>query len=379
MKILDKVLFAQDFNSSKNLEDVALNMAKTFNSKIIPIHVLPDDILDSEANNNMGNSAMEKLRETSNNFKSHGVAVENPLIKYGSPHEAIVKASVEVNANLILVGSGSHPEDAKFLLGTTTQRIIQNSDKPVLVIKENSSFNVRSILCPIDFSETSKRALNNAIVLARRYNAELVVLSVCEMQTSSWFSSKEQLDKENRERFEKHGKDYDAFLENFNLVDVNYTKETKKGEPAQEILNTIALKNIDLMVIGTHGRTGLNRMIMGSVTEKVIREVPCSFFTLKSEDVISLQLQSNIKDFEKLFDEGVQLAKDGFFEEAIEQFKASLSINNMHVPAYEAIASIFEKLDAPKKAALYRKNADEIKNRMWYSKIEEEVRKLRGS
>lgn len=379
MKILEKVLFAQDFNSSKNLESVAIDIAKTFNSKIIPIHVLPDNLLDSNLKGKIDESALSHLQKTSDWLKKHEIEVEAPLIRHGSPHEAIVKAAVAVNANLILVGSGSHPEDSKFLLGTTTQRIIQNSDKPVLVIKENTNLNIKTILCPVDYSEASKRALNNAIVMARRYNAELVILSVCEIQTASWFSTQDHLYKENQARFEKHTKDYEAFLEKFNLVDVNYTKLSKKGSPAQEILNTIASKNIDLMVLGTHGRTGLNRMIMGSVAEKVIREVPCSFVTLKSEDVINLQLQSDIKDFEKLFEEGIQLDKDGFYEEAIEQFKASLSINSMHVPAYEAIAKVFEKMDAPKKAAMYRKSAKEIKKRMWYSKIEEEVRKLRSS
>ncbi|MFD1615323.1 universal stress protein [Gelatiniphilus marinus] len=379
MKILEKVLFAQDFNSSKNLESAAIDIAKTFNSKLIPIHVLPDDLLDSKVKDKVGESALAHLQKTSDGLKKHGVEVDAPLIRYGSPHEAIVKAAVAVNANLILAGSGAHPEDGKFLLGTTTQRIIQNSDKPVLVIKENTNLNIKTILCPVDFSDSSERALNNAIVMARRYNAELVVLSVCEKQTSSWFGSQEYLDKENKVRFEKHATDYETFLKKFNLVDVNFTKESKMGNPAQEILKTVASKKIDLMVMGTHGRTGLNRMIMGSVTEKVIREVPCSFVTLKSEDVINLQLQSDIKDFEKLFEEGIQLAKDGFYEEAIEQFKASLNINNMHVPAYEAIAKVFEKMEAPKKAAMYRKSAKEIKNRMWYSKIEEEVRKLRSS
>ncbi len=68
-----------------------------------------------------------------------------------------------------------------------------------------------------------------------------------------------------------------------------------------------------------------------------------------------------------------------FYEEAIEQYKASLGINTMHVPAYFAIANLFDKLEKPEKAALYRKSANEIKERIWYSKVEEEARKLRGS
>ncbi|OZV68088.1 universal stress protein [Winogradskyella aurantia] len=380
MKILDKVLFAQDFGpSSKNLEKVAIDIAQTFHSKIILIHVLPDDVVNPKVKSLLDETALSKLKEISATLKGHGIEVEDPLIEYGSAHEAIIKAASTVKANFILIGSGSHPKDDKFPLGTTTERIIQNSEKPVLVIKENSSLNVKKILCPIDFSEASKRALTNAIIMARRFKAQLTILSVCELQTPSWFSSKGDIDKENEARFTKHSDEYDTFLKQFNLQDVEWIKENKKGNPAQEILNTIKANKIDLLVMGTNGRTGINRMIMGSVTEKVIREVPCSFLTLKSEDVINLQLQSDITDFEKLFEAGTQLEKDGFYKEAIDQFKASLSINTMHVPAYSAIAKLFDKLGQPEKASLYRKSANEIKERIWYSKVEEEVRKLRGS
>jgi tetratricopeptide (TPR) repeat protein len=144
-------------------------------------------------------------------------------------------------------------------------------------------------------------------------------------------------------------------------------------------LNAITDNSIDLLIMGTAGRAGLNRLVVGSVTEKVIREVPCSFLTLKSQDVISLQLETDIKDFETLYEAGVQLEKDGLYEAAIEQYKASLGINTMHVPAYSAIARLFDKLGESEKAALYRKSANEIKERIWYSKVEDEVRKLRGS
>ena len=131
--------------------------------------------------------------------------------------------------------------------------------------------------------------------------------------------------------------------------------------------------------MGASGRSGLNRLIVGSVTESVVREVPCSFLTLKSQDVISLQLETEIKDFETHYQAGEQLEKDGLYEAAIEQYKASLATNTMHVPAYNAIAKLFDKIGEPEKALLYRKSANEIKERLWYSKIEEEARKLRGN
>ncbi|MBT8270430.1 MAG: universal stress protein [Flavobacteriaceae bacterium] len=380
MTILDKILFAQDFaSSSENLESVAISLAKTFNSTVVPIHVLPDDIVNPKVKDLLDDTAHSRLESVSKSIKAKGVEVESPIIKYGVAHDAIVMAASQVNANMILVGSGENRAKELFKLGTTTERIIQSSEKPVLVIKEGDPFDVNTILCPVDFSDPSKRALNNAIIIARRLSARLIILSVSEVPSSSWFASKADLGKENSERFEKHKTDFEQFLSQFNLNDLNWSKEERSGNAAEEILDTISSKNVDLLIMGTAGRTGLNRLVVGSVTEKVIREVPCSFLTLKSQDVITLHLETDIKDFETLFEAGAQLEKDGLYEEAIEQFKASLNINPMHVPAYSAIAKLLDKIGEPEKAALYRKSANEIKERIWYAKIEEEVRKLRGS
>ena len=380
MKILNKILLAEDLvSSAQNLEKIAISLAKTFKSTIVPLHVLPNDIVNPKVKKLLDETALSRLGKTSETMKTNGVSVEAPLIKYGVAHDQIVMAATSVNANMILVGSGEDKETEKFKLGTTTERIIQNSEKPVLVIKEDDTFNVKTILCPVDFSNPSKRALNNAIIIARRLEAKLLVLSVSEEETSTWFSSKEELDKENAERFENNKESFAQFLKEFKFMDLEWVKLERMGNPSQEILNTIVANNVDLLIMGTAGRSGLNRLVIGSVTEKVIREVPCSFLTLKSQDVIRVHLETEIRDFETVLASAEQLEKDGFYEEAIEQYKASLGINTMHVPAYFAIANLFDKLEKPEKAALYRKSANEIKERIWYSKVEEEARKLRGS
>jgi len=136
---------------------------------------------------------------------------------------------------------------------------------------------------------------------------------------------------------------------------------------------------IDLLIMGTSGKTGLNRMLMGSVTEKVVREVPCSFLTLKSEDVIALQFDNHIRDIEQLHKTALELIEGGFYEEAKDRLKVSLTINDMHVPTYRALAKVYDNLGQPNMAKTYRKNAKDIMEKIWYQKIEEEVRKLRGS
>ena len=379
MKLIEKILLTYDFsNSSKNVLATAIELAKIFQSTIVPIHVLPDDIVNEKVKALLEETATQKLEEAAKLIKSEGVTVEKPVLAFGSPHERIIQVAINTNTNLILTGSGETQQGEKFLLGTTATRIIQKSEKPVFVVKEGAALNVQHILCPVDFSANSKRALKNAITMAHRFKAELTVLSVCEFQGSKWFPLERDMAEENNIRSTEHRKQFDSFLQGFNLAGLNWNKEIRKGKPAEEILSIISGKMVDLLVIGTTGKTGLNRLVLGSVAEKVIREVPCSFLILKAEDIVTLQLETKIRDIEKHFETAEQLMNDGFFEESINQYKLCLSINSMHVPSYFGIAKVYEKLDDSEKAKIYRDGGREILNRIWDRKIEEEARKLRS-
>lgn len=363
MKLLERILLAIDFSkSSENVLGNAIEFGKIFQSEVIPIHVLPNN-LDNKVKPLLEEAATNKLNETAEKIRSEGLECGDPILEFGSPSEIISQMAVAVNANLIMVGSGEKSNGVKFPLGTTTTRIIQKSEKPVFVVKEGTPLNVQYILCPVDFSETSKQALKNAITMAHRFKAELTILSVSEAEGSSW-----------------SGTDlaFEHFLKNFNLSGLNWSKEIRIGYAAEEILKTIPGKMIDLLVMGTVGRTGLGRLIMGSVTEKVVREVPCSFLTMKSEDVIRLQLEHDLRDIENHYSTAMQLLDDGFYDEAINQFKVCLSISSMHVPAYFGIAKVYEKLGKTDLSKVYRQSGREIMDKLWYEKIENEVRRLRG-
>jgi nucleotide-binding universal stress UspA family protein len=380
MKLLNHILLSSDFShSSKNLVDTAIEIAKVLQTKIIPMHVLPGDITDEKVHTQLENMTRDELAQIKQEIEDAGVESGNPIIQFGSVSDAIVRIATAVKTNLIVIGSGESYSKERFKLGTTAKRIIQKSEKPVFVVKEDTPLNIQNILCPVDFSDTSKRALQNAITLSHRYKAELTIMSVFEPPSASWFTSEEEREAQNDAKYAEFQSQFDEFLKDFNLVGLNWKKELPKGIPSEEILNTISSNMIDLLVMGTVGRTGLNRMIMGSVTEKVIREVPCSFLTMKSENMITLQLESNIRDIQNLYQTAVQLTKDGFHEDAIDQLKACLNINNMHVPAYLGIAKIYERLNDEKNAKRYREKGMEIKEKFWYLKIEQEIRKLKGS
>lgn len=380
MKLLDHILLGQDFSeTSSNTLDSAIILAKAFESKITPIYVLPDDIVSEKAKMLLKEAAGLKLKETIQKIEDQNIETGDALMRHGSPIDAISRAAVEVNSNLLVLGAGDSSKKQNFKLGTTTERIIQKSEKPVFVIKENLTLSISKILCPVDFSLASERALTNAIIMAKAFKAHLTILSVCETSATSWFVTSEMKNAEDKARFTEHKTKFENFLKGFSLSGLDWSPDITLGSPSTEILKTISNKSIDLLVMGTAGRTGLGRLMLGSVTEKVIREVPCSFMTLKSEDALSLSLDANIKDLDGYYRVGVKLLQDGFYEEALSQFKACLNINNMHMPSYVQIAKVYDHIKQPEKAKLYRKQSVDIREKLSYDKIEEEVRKLRGS
>ncbi len=378
MKLLEKILWADDFSAvSKDVESMAKKISSVFDSTIIPMHVLPDDILDDNLRAHARKKVEEKLEAKVSRLRKEGIDVKDYLINFGSPYEGIVKAAIDTNANIILVGAGNIPKSSKSRLGLTTFRIIQRSEKPVLVIAPGKSLDIKRILCPVDFSSASERALRNAMTISRKFNAQLTVLGVCQADTPHWLYTPKDREEERQLRLNQHEKSFNTFLEDFNLDDLDWQKLSTEGKPADEITRIIEEQDTDLLIMGTAGRTGLERYFVGSVTEKVIRDVPTSFLTLKSENVINLNIDTDITDLDTLYKTAVELSENGYYEEAVMHFKDCLSISSMHIPAYFGIANVYEKLKNKEKAEQYRKRGLEIKEHMWYAKVEDEVRKLR--
>jgi nucleotide-binding universal stress UspA family protein len=137
---------------------------------------------------------------------------------------------------------------------------------------------LRTILHPTDFSACSDSAFHAACSLARAYGAELVLVHVAapapegaDAETSLLPHSDEVKDAIWNKLSALRGA-------NANVV---VSQHIRNGEPTDEILRLAAEINADMIVIGTHGRTGLGRLLMGSVAEEVIRKAVCPVLTVK--------------------------------------------------------------------------------------------------
>lgn len=137
---------------------------------------------------------------------------------------------------------------------------------------------IHTILHPTDFSERSEHALQLASALARDYGARLVVLHVATPPTIVYG---EGILPPEPEILFQEARDH---LNRLEVSDAKIRAERRfeVGDPATEVLRVAQEINANLIVMGTHGRTGLGRLLMGSVAEQVVRRASCPVLTVKT-------------------------------------------------------------------------------------------------
>jgi len=140
----------------------------------------------------------------------------------------------------------------------------------------------KKILYPIDFSEYTEEITSYAVSIAKKYDSELHLLHV--IPNLNYFTPYESfLTPENLVAIEKNvekeiEKDFDKVAKK---IDIPVRKSIKSGVTFVEIIDYIKEESIDLVVMGTHGRSGIEHILIGSVAEKVVRKSPCPVLTIR--------------------------------------------------------------------------------------------------
>ncbi len=137
---------------------------------------------------------------------------------------------------------------------------------------------VKLILCPIDFSEFSIRAYRHALSLAEHYRAKVVALHVVELFRfpSAGFAASAGLYDEFCHAARESGKEQlQEFLKNHAHDEIHPELVVHQGIASDSILLFAQTQKTDVIVMGTHGRRGYDRLMLGSVTDRVIRRAPC--------------------------------------------------------------------------------------------------------
>jgi nucleotide-binding universal stress UspA family protein len=150
---------------------------------------------------------------------------------------------------------------------------------------------IRGILCPTDFSEFSRHALDHALAVAHLYHSTVTLLHVCPFTPGAIYAPGIGVAPTSLLTLEDRDAALAAmrrFAETEAGPDTSIGFAVAEGNPADEILERARSKASDLVVMGTHGRSGFERLLLGSVTEKVLRKAPCPVLTVprRAGDVV---------------------------------------------------------------------------------------------
>jgi nucleotide-binding universal stress UspA family protein len=187
-----------------------------------------------------------------------------------------------VNADLIVLGTQGRTGLSRLLAGSVAETVLRQAPCPVLALhaapRTGGAEAIQVILHPTDFSEQSAAALAVARELARMHGARLILLHVAPILGAIALEAPVTLGDP-----EAYRQALDDLRQRTDGPDLKYPVEIQleQGEAAPLTIRAAEKLGCSLIVLGTHGRTGLGRVLMGSVAEAILRGAPCPVLALK--------------------------------------------------------------------------------------------------
>jgi nucleotide-binding universal stress UspA family protein len=196
----------------------------------------------------------------------------------GEIHERIVDLADAENCDLIVMGRRGLRTVEHLLVGKVTARVIGHAQRDVLVVPNHTTVGWKTIVLATDGSKYSAAARDRAISFAQSYGGRLKVLSVADVPPEFYAEAPEAVDDLVRKakgfvaEVKKHAESAGVPVETF----------VGEAEAYKAINNLAQEQKADIIVLGSHGRTGLRRLLMGSVTEYVIGNATCPVLVVKA-------------------------------------------------------------------------------------------------
>jgi len=293
---VQRILFPTDFSDcAEQALNHALFLAEDFGAELHMLHAVvlhqedpanPDlrFTSDLELLDRLSQVAQSRLAELAGRSPAH-VKVRQIERRGLSASVVILEYADEVEADLIVMGTHGHRGAARFFLGSVAEQVVRHAPCPVLTLRAveepRSLEAVESILVPVDFSDHSHEAVAQAADLARRWKASIELVHVLEIPPLPAFYGPVPDVGSARRLLEISNEELATLGASLIPEGVDWSATTLEGAAATEITRRARESGADLVVIPSHGRSGLDRLLMGSTTERVLRMAECPVLTLR--------------------------------------------------------------------------------------------------
>lgn len=225
----------------------------------------------------MSEDAKKGLEVSLQEAKGLGARRVSSKLLTGAPwYEVVEMLDADSSFDLVVMGTHGRTGMSRVLLGSVAEKIVRHAPCSVLCVRPDATAKqFTHVLCPIDFSEASQFAVDMAVDLARPWGAGITLLHVTEVPVAYSrepvpLAFMRDLEKRSAELLEK------AAVSLREKVSVPIATRSRIGRPGKEIVDTLdGDKSYDLVSVGSHGRTGIRRALLGSVAEKVVRHSRC--------------------------------------------------------------------------------------------------------
>ena len=286
------IIVGVDFSpcSAEALKD-AVRLGAATEAQVSVVHILDREVMDYLDGHTVLDEELtrKEAQVRLDDFASLHVGdyqnVETSLI-VGHPFADLVKSCSAKKADLLLLGSRGHGNDDGHL-GVIASKCLRKAPLPVMLSQDRRGEPIRQVVCCVDYSPSSESAVAHAIQVAKLEGAALDFVNVYAspytyQETGTGYITSGL---ENSEDFGK------IMLQNLKNYLVAFEGECKGLETTQTVLDRISMGrgiierlaeiNGDLLVIGTRGRTGWKKLLLGTTAEYVVHRAPCSLLAVK--------------------------------------------------------------------------------------------------
>jgi nucleotide-binding universal stress UspA family protein len=280
---MQRILVASDLSArSDRAVERALGLAEQHQAVLSVLHAIDDELparvterLESEAH-----ATLHALLQSLPIAARVDCTVE---VRYGRHADTIVERAEALDADLIVLGKHRSGGILDFFRGSTGERIVRASSHPVLVVKERAAQPYERFLAAVDFSPPSRKALEFAWMLAPQ--AEALLVHAYDVPFSGLLfggASMDELAKKHQRQFQDLVEtQIGDFLRDLPRRLERSAVEAREGTPEVVVPQMIAARSPDLLVVGTHGRSGLGRALLGSVAETLLAHAACDVLAVR--------------------------------------------------------------------------------------------------
>ena len=259
----EKLLLAIDCTVfSEGAVREAITFAKQCSSFLYILTVLNPayELLGEHFVNKKEREAMDCLESVKTMVEAEGVSYETILCHGGSPAKFILDEAVRKNVSMIIVGRHGHTAVERIILGSVTSEVIAKAPCKVLVAAVGTRIEYKNMMVATDGSEHAQAAVLEALKIAKICGSHLLVVSVAP----------------SKEETPEAEKLVDGIAAMAAKASVTVETMTPTGTPYKVITEIGHKRLVDLIVMGTFGKTGLRYLLMGSTTENVIESAHCA-------------------------------------------------------------------------------------------------------